>query len=418
MAKIFLTSLNLNLNELQNVLMHPLASDPGSPVEGQMWYNSTDNVLRYYDGSAVKTIGTSAGIGNVVEDTTPQLGGMLDVNGFALGDGTLELIKFAETGAAVNEITVTNAATGNGPTISATGDDTNIALNLTAKGTGKVNIGGAEAVDVSSAQTLTNKSIAASQIDSGTLPPARLGADSIDAITEIASALKTGADLTLVTGTAGTTNNLVKWDANGDAIDAGVAAGAVHTQNTDTGTTATSFDIESGGTGVKLKNSTGELQLKNLADNAYADLRVKNLVVTGTTTTVNSETITMDDNILILNNNETGTPSENGGIEIERGTSTNSQVLWDESSDYWVANDGTSTQKIARVYAESVGNASDTQITVTHNLGTEDVDVAVRYAAGTKQNVIVDWRVISTTQVRIDFAAAPSSNEFRVVVTG
>jgi hypothetical protein len=41
-------------------------------------------------------------------------------------DGTLELVKFAETASAVNEITVTNAATTDAPEISATGDDTDI----------------------------------------------------------------------------------------------------------------------------------------------------------------------------------------------------------------------------------------------------------------------------------------------------
>ena len=49
-----------------------------------------------------------------------------------------ELIDFTATGSAVNHVGITNAATGNGPTLSATGDDTNIYLNITPKGTGKV----------------------------------------------------------------------------------------------------------------------------------------------------------------------------------------------------------------------------------------------------------------------------------------
>lgn len=84
----------------------------------------------------------SAGISNVVEDTTPQLGGMLDVNGNSLGDGTLELLKFSETGSAVNEFTISNNATGAGPTLSATGDDTNIDININPKGTGDIVAGG------------------------------------------------------------------------------------------------------------------------------------------------------------------------------------------------------------------------------------------------------------------------------------
>lgn len=77
-------------------------------------------------------------LANVVEDTTPQLGGQLDVNGNAIGDGTLELLKFEETASAVNEITIKNAATGSAPEVKATGDDTNIDVKLTPKGTGIV----------------------------------------------------------------------------------------------------------------------------------------------------------------------------------------------------------------------------------------------------------------------------------------
>jgi hypothetical protein len=82
---------------------------------------------------------------------------MLDVNGQSIGDGTLELVKFAETASAVNEITVTNSATGNAPEIAATGDDTNIDLKLTPKGTGKLNLDGIKFpnADGSAGQALT-----------------------------------------------------------------------------------------------------------------------------------------------------------------------------------------------------------------------------------------------------------------------
>jgi hypothetical protein len=61
------------------------------------------------------------------------------------------------------------------------------------------------------------------------------------------------------------------------------------------------------------------------------------LTVNGTTTTVNSNTVNVGDNILILNSDETGTPSQNAGIEIERGTSTNASLIWDEAADVWEA---------------------------------------------------------------------------------
>jgi hypothetical protein len=118
-----------------------LDNDGDALTAGDLYYNSVGTVLKYYTGSAWVSI-TSGGITDVVQDTTPQLGGMLDVNGQSIGDGTLELVKFAETASAVNEITVTNAATTAAPEISATGDDTDIDLKLTPKGAGKLNLDG------------------------------------------------------------------------------------------------------------------------------------------------------------------------------------------------------------------------------------------------------------------------------------
>lgn len=67
------------------------------------------------------------------------------------------------------------------------------------------------------------------------------------------------------------------------------------------------------------------------------------LTVNGTQTILNTETLTVDDNLIILNNNATGVPAANqdAGIEIERGSSTNVQLLWDESATRWsFTNDG------------------------------------------------------------------------------
>jgi hypothetical protein len=118
-----------------------LDNDGDALTEGDLYYNSVGTVLKYYTGSAWVSI-TSGGITDLVQDTTPQLGGMLDVNGQSIGDGTLELVKFAETASAVNEITVTNSATSNAPELSSTGDDTNIDIKITPKGSGNVVLDG------------------------------------------------------------------------------------------------------------------------------------------------------------------------------------------------------------------------------------------------------------------------------------
>ena len=99
----------------------------------------------------VAGLATSSGLSNVVEDTTPQLGGNLDTNSnniliddahFIGDENGNEQIIFETSSSAVNQFDVTNAATGNAPKLSATGGDSNIDLELEAKGTGHVTIRG------------------------------------------------------------------------------------------------------------------------------------------------------------------------------------------------------------------------------------------------------------------------------------
>ena len=71
-----------------------------------------------------------------------------------------------------------------------------------------------------------------------------------------------------------------------------------------------------------------------------------NLTVSGTTTTVNSNTVNIGDNIMVLNSDETGTPSQDAGFEVERGTSTNVSFFWDESEGYFAINDASTTSKV------------------------------------------------------------------------
>lgn len=59
------------------------------------------------------------------------------------------------------------------------------------------------------------------------------------------------------------------------------------------------------------------------------------LTVTGNTTTVNTEEILLADNTIVINSNHTGTPTQDGGITIERGSGTDQSFYWDESADTW-----------------------------------------------------------------------------------
>ena len=71
MAINFLNNIDLNKNELQNVKIHVLASAPSNPVEGQLYYNSTDSKLYFFDGSSF--VDASGDIKSVTTSTSGTL---------------------------------------------------------------------------------------------------------------------------------------------------------------------------------------------------------------------------------------------------------------------------------------------------------------------------------------------------------
>ena len=98
----------------------------------------------------IDTLAIGTGISDVVDDTSPQLGGNLDTNShniliddahFIADENSNEQIIFQTTSSAVNQFDITNAATGNAPSISATGDDTNIDVAIIPKGSGETKVG-------------------------------------------------------------------------------------------------------------------------------------------------------------------------------------------------------------------------------------------------------------------------------------
>lgn len=141
--------------------------------------------------------------------------------------------------------------------------------------------------------------------------------------TTVTSAHKiTGAGSTTVTSDASGNITITSSDTNTDTLQS-IAADTANADRFIT-TVANATGAQTGLSHTTLKYNPSTETLK-----------VTNLIVSGTSTTINTETINLADNIVVFNSNATGTPTENAGIEIERGDLVNKTLIWDESVDKW-----------------------------------------------------------------------------------
>ena len=207
------------------------------------------------------------------------------------------------------------------------------------------------------------------------------------------------------------------------------AVGKRHTQNTDTGTTSQTFQLQSTG-GVKLKNASGEFQVRNAADDGYADIRVKDLYVEGTQFITQSETVQIADNIIELNSNITEAASNSdGGIAVKRlaadnTTRADAQLYFDNSSGTWkVINGATNdiqTFEIARKFAANLpaNVVAGQNYAITHNLNSTDVSVTLKDMAD-GAIIMADYITTSADVVTVYFGnITNSTNQYRIIIIG
>jgi len=472
MARKFLTPIDLNKLELQNARIQNLTSDPASPVAGQIYYNSVDSQLKYYNGSA----SAWQVIGQSIEQLEDAVNDLL-VQGTAISlnyDDEAGTLTIANTG--VTSI----LGTASEVEVSASAGAVTLSLpsTINADTTGNANT----ATTLATARTIS------------------LGGDLSGS-----ASFNGSADIT-ITATVGANSVALGTDTTGDYV-AGATAGSGITVG-GSGGEGSSLTITNTGV-LSLTGTANEVNVSASAGNVTIGLPddvtiggslvvTGDLTVSGSTTYLNTATLQVEDNKVVLNSNATGTPTVDAGIEIERGDFPNAELFWDESEGKWTSNNGsasyalsleghthtssditnfqeavedvvgamatdsgtvdftytdngagagtlsasvilaasasylstTSGLAVDKVSLESVLvtdgfskkvsanlTGSATSYAITHNLGTRDVTVNV-YDNATYETVETDIVRTDSNTVTVSFAVAPTSNAYRVVIVG
>ncbi len=429
MAKRFLVDLDLSTNELQNAVIQNASADP-SGIAGRIYFNDGSGYLRVYDGSTWQNLSTGGAAANAVALTGDVTGSGSVVN---------NVISIATTIAA-NSVALGTDTTGN--YVASVGQGNYILI------TGTPGEGWAPEFAVNAATASTVSTVVARDSSgdiyvrnvygnllgnsSSATIAAGVATNSVALGTDTTGNYVAGVTASTgvsITGTPGegwtpvisigqpvATSDSPTFAAITITGDAAVNGGDLTTTSTGTATlfntNATTLNIGGAATTIGIGAGTGNTTVNN-------NLIVSgNLTVSGSVTTLDTQQLIVEDNIIVLNSNVTTAPSLDAGLEVERGTSLNVSVLWNETSDLWtLTNDGTNYAQIARKYAATISSSAATSYTLTHNLNTRDVTVEVYQNSSNYDTVEVDVLRSGVNAVTINFAASPSV-DYRVVITG
>ena len=463
MAKKFLVSLDLNKNELLNARIQNLGAAPSSPVSGQIYYNTGSNILYFYNGTEwTPTSGSTEVIQDIIGSSVVAGTALTATYDDTAGTTTLKLNDTAVTPGSYGSQTKIPSFTVDAQGRLTAASETDVATNLSIAGdtgtdtvnllTDTLTVAGGEGIDVA----VTNNTITVSAEDATSTNKGVASFDSTD-FTVASGAVTLNAERVqdIVGGMidSNTESGLsVTYDDVNGKLDFNVADPTITLSGDVTGSatmtnlgdvtitttvapnsvalgTDTTGDyvanIQGTANEVTVSPTTGEgtTVTIGLPDDVTITNNLNvggNLNVTGTINSVNTTQVNIVDNKINLNTDYIGIPVADAGIRVERGTSPDVEVLWNETDDRWtLTNNGTNYHAIARKYAVDLANPDTlTALVVTHNLGTDDVTVNVFETAGSKALVETDVERTSANTITLKFATAPASGAYRVVITG
>lgn len=415
----FLNNVNLNKNELQNAKIQALASAPSSPVEGQIYFNSTvgDKRIYVWNGTAWKTVSGTFVNADIDAGAAIVYSKLSLSNSIVAGDITTGAV----TSDKILDGTITNIDINAAAAIAfekLASPVSSFAFN-SQKITGLADPTSAQDaatkayVDAARSGLDVKASVRVATTENITLS----GTQTIDGISVIAG------DRILVKDQSTSSANGIydvaagAWPRSSDAdISAEVTTGmftfvSEGTVNADSGYVLTTNDtITLGSTSLTFVQFSGAGQVTAGA---------------GLTKSGNTIDVIGTAGRITVNANDVDIASTYLGQSSITTLGTITTGVWN-GTDIAVTDGGTGASSAAGAktnlgfmtrYATTFGDGSAVDYTITHSLGTQDVHVSV-YEVSSTIIVIPDMEVTGANTITLRFAVAPTTNQYRVVVIG
>lgn len=407
--KNVLVDFDLNKNELQNAVVQNLAATPASPKAGQIWYNSTDHLIYFYDGTSAKAVGylpvaTTTTLGGVIIGTNISVDGTGKISVASATNAVAGILRIATDaeattgtaeGVAVNPKQLANAITAaitGGLKYITTWDITSATdlsgITLPVKkgymymvtGTGPKTIDGIEWN--SGDYLVVNADVAAGGSLSGHV-------EKIDN-TESADIVRTGATQTLTNKTIDADNNTIS---------------NIETDNFKSGVIVTSVDS----TGADTKLPT-EKAVRSAISTATT-----NMVTTTGTQTLTNKTIDGDDNT--IQDLSTGVFKSGVLQTTVRASSSASDTCLASEKAIATAVEGRA-QKITATNGALTPSGGVCTWEITNTIGSADVICSVREVSGGNEVFCDITYTASKVTIKINSASNISASTYKAVIIG
>lgn len=367
MSQKWFNGLNLQQNQLENAVIQNLASDPSSGKAGQIYYNTTDNGYRYYNGTAWVSISADA------------------IKSIVAGNG----LTSSTSGNAVT-LTLGTPST-SGATSGNTLGDNSVTEN---SHTHQIRIPSASTTDKGIVQLATDTDVTTGTETKKAVTPKQLAAAKQDAINSAKVTIQTSDGLTGGSSTPATSFTL-------GLSNSGVTAGTYNNVTVDAKGRVTAGSSQEYATKTYV-DTQDDKKLDKAGGIITGDLTIGgNVTVNGTTTTVNSNTLTVKDKLIEVAKDNTTTLTSPAGIIVPKYNGTDYGALVIDS-------DGNA--KVGDVKLTADGdidvNNSDLQTLATR---TNLVDGHLVQYDGTKQTLVDSGKKVGDFALKTDIPTVPTN---------